>query len=413
MKSLNFVLVLLLVAGPILAAGLTPDAATLREVDGDGNRLADALEDSLQVLHALGKGENEIRIIALLKGQPGKQNRQLIAQAGGAIEYVYRNVLNGLAIHLPAGEVRGLANRLGDQLVLLELDGETRGAMDTTMPQLRVRPHVWSPLSQGGYNLLGDGNTTIGVIDTGIDISHPDLADRLVFWHDFHQDSEPEPVDFSGHGTAVAGLLGGSGASLGLDPITHLTHTQAGPYFPNMDYSLVHYIPILGAGVVTMDQLISGSGQACIGFGPLGSPLQGPFCSTNGLIFQNFSFDSPGYFLCNYTSGSFSGTMESSNLVTTPYAQHGDGFPLFQGMAPGCNLATFKVMNGEGLGSGSVSSGIAAMVPWPPSLLITISKWQTTVGGPTLRMLLSGRPPTALRLQGWFWWEWPTTTIQG
>ncbi|MFJ3904366.1 S8 family peptidase [Streptomyces sp. NPDC090025] len=48
-------------------------------------------------------------------------------------------------------------------------------------------------------------DTIIAVVDTGIDLDHPDLKGRLVAGHDF-VDNDDQPKDLNGHGTHVAGI---------------------------------------------------------------------------------------------------------------------------------------------------------------------------------------------------------------
>lgn len=59
-------------------------------------------------------------------------------------------------------------------------------------------------------NVNGKG-ITVSIVDTGINGSHPDLADRIATTIDYGEGpvSEP-PYDTGGHGTHVAGIVGGS-----------------------------------------------------------------------------------------------------------------------------------------------------------------------------------------------------------
>lgn len=51
----------------------------------------------------------------------------------------------------------------------------------------------------------GSSALTIAVVDTGVESSHPDLLGRVVMGYDF-ANSDSDPSDDNGHGTAVAGI---------------------------------------------------------------------------------------------------------------------------------------------------------------------------------------------------------------
>lgn len=74
---------------------------------------------------------------------------------------------------------------------------------------------------QAGFTGKG---VTVAVVDTGIDATHPDLAGSFrggaADWFDVHGE-HARPVDRHGHGTQIAGLVTGTGASgqtLGIAP---------------------------------------------------------------------------------------------------------------------------------------------------------------------------------------------------
>ena len=73
------------------------------------------------------------------------------------------------------------------------------------MPQIGA-PAAW----QAGFDGTG---VTVGVLDTGIDASHPDFAGQLAEVRDFTGGNDPS--DAVGHGTHVASTIAGSGAASG------------------------------------------------------------------------------------------------------------------------------------------------------------------------------------------------------
>jgi thermitase len=75
-------------------------------------------------------------------------------------------------------------------------------------------PSQWSPRQTHApaawERTVGDAQTVVGVVDTGIDAAQPDLRGRIVPGFDFvHGDVDPR--DDNGHGTAVAGIIAAAG----------------------------------------------------------------------------------------------------------------------------------------------------------------------------------------------------------
>src|SRR5262249_39162553 len=62
--------------------------------------------------------------------------------------------------------------------------------------------------------------TTVAVVDTGVDASHPDLSGSILDGVDLLSPplSANGHVDAVGHGTAMAGLIAGHGRALGIAP---------------------------------------------------------------------------------------------------------------------------------------------------------------------------------------------------
>lgn len=59
----------------------------------------------------------------------------------------------------------------------------------------------------------GDAGVVVAVVDTGVDLQHQDLKDRLSdpsTWYDFGED-DADPTDTQGHGTHVAGIVAATG----------------------------------------------------------------------------------------------------------------------------------------------------------------------------------------------------------
>jgi len=74
-------------------------------------------------------------------------------------------------------------------------------------------PYGWVP--ESGYQELTGAGRKIAIFDTGIDATHKDFEDKSIEWYDGYGESDT-PIDpsFYGHGTHVASIAAGTGATL-------------------------------------------------------------------------------------------------------------------------------------------------------------------------------------------------------
>lgn len=128
---------------------------------------------------------------------------------GGTVNRVYRNALSGFSIRLTEAAARRLS--LDPRVAFVEEDSEvtlstTQAGAPWGIDRIDQRNR---PLSTTyTYNATGAGVKAY-IIDTGIRATHQDLAGRVLAGTNT-VDATPSTEDCNGHGTHVAGTVGGT-----------------------------------------------------------------------------------------------------------------------------------------------------------------------------------------------------------
>jgi serine protease AprX len=115
-----------------------------------------------------------------------------------ATSRTYRLIAASAHSALPGG-INALSER--DEVEMIWFDEPVHTLLDASVPLIGA-PQVWQA------NVTGK-NIKVAIVDTGIDPNHPDFAGRIAQIRDFTGEGD---VDKNGHGTHVAGIVGGAGA---------------------------------------------------------------------------------------------------------------------------------------------------------------------------------------------------------
>jgi serine protease AprX len=119
-------------------------------------------------------------------------------------------IVNGVAADVPEGELAGLETEPGITHVSADAPVHVQAAPSPLHAAASVYPKVVGADKLWNEGVNGDG-VTVAVVDTGI-AQVADLAGRVIGGVDFSGGNNPYNDEF-GHGTFVAGIIAGNGAS--------------------------------------------------------------------------------------------------------------------------------------------------------------------------------------------------------
>lgn len=157
--------------------------------------------------------EAERFVSLIVQGVTGSGDaRAAVESVGGEVT---RNlpIVRGVAAKVPAGSVAALGN---DRRILQVTENARVGfeADDFTLSPGRIG-NITNSSRLVKEGVTGQG-VTVALLDTGV-YDHPDLAGRVVHCEDFSAENGTEAhcADTFGHGTFMAGLIGGNGSVSG------------------------------------------------------------------------------------------------------------------------------------------------------------------------------------------------------
>ncbi len=133
--------------------------------------------------------------------------------------YRYHYTYNGFSLTVKGTEIQKIAQIKGVEKIYPTHTYTIRGNLSD---KIIGAPEVWKMKDAKGNPIDGKG-MLIGIIDTGIDYTHPDLGGgfgpkyKVVGGYDFG-DNDPDPMDQEGHGTHVAGIAAANGKVKGVAP---------------------------------------------------------------------------------------------------------------------------------------------------------------------------------------------------
>jgi serine protease AprX len=151
--------------------------------------------------------DNTVDVIIQFAQKPLAEHFQMMAAHGGRLKHSFKH-LKGAAYRLPVQMLEVLENLPGVAYVAPDRPNKSFSDPDY------YREAVMADVAQTQYGLDGTG-VGVAIIDSGI-YPHPDLqnssgSSRIVYSQSFVP-GEPSANDAYGHGTHVAGIVGGNGS---------------------------------------------------------------------------------------------------------------------------------------------------------------------------------------------------------
>src|SRR4051794_20615587 len=187
----------------LCALMLAVGAAASPAISSAGPRRAHAAPQTVRVLVKLRRGAAERSLARVVQDVGGKRGRIL-------------RHLHVVVVHVPRRNVWRLVSRL-QRLPSVRYVERNRGSLRIAgSGSLQAVPSdpYWS--AQWGAALVdaptawavtrGSAGVVVAVLDTGVDVSQPDLQGALVPGYDF-VNHDADPSDDHGHGTGTAGIV--------------------------------------------------------------------------------------------------------------------------------------------------------------------------------------------------------------
>ena len=161
---------------------------------------------------------------AVSMGNVRSEANKAASQGGGSLKHVYESSIRGFSTNMSANAVAQLRSR-NPNIAYCEQDQEVDAIQADPLVFREVgKPTQSQPPQSKPWGITrvnggtGSSSGTAWVIDTGIDLDHPDLTVDVGRSRSFVRD--PSPDDFNGHGSHVSGIIAAKNNSIGTVGVT-------------------------------------------------------------------------------------------------------------------------------------------------------------------------------------------------
>lgn len=295
------------------------------------------------------------------------------------IKYVAKDLVNAVFLKADEQTINELSK--SDQVTSIDEDYVVQTNLLYATKQLGAR-QVWSEGYKGKYSSGTGPAIRLAVLDTGMDLDHNDFTGRIAAAVDCYakECTSVGQKDDNGHGTHVAGIILGSGASC--DEAADAAYFEFSNSFRSQGAAVSHFFPAQFNGVslsdlsvqITWDG-ISGTtagvffrtkedaeSQSSTYIAP--GPLTHTITADGPGVTANQSFSSPNYSITSaasdtvvpyafsaYTSDAVIDGHDYWAYVRTPVKGWGDALPRMAGMSHESQLVAVKSLNASGNGN--------------------------------------------------------------
>jgi subtilisin family serine protease len=358
-----------------------------QRMDQDNNCIADTLDEEIAQRAINATVDDYTDVTVLLRESPTFRDAQAFTESNG---YVTTNqwtqALYGFAGHIPYNRITSYIEA-NPNVLLIEKQEICQANVAYAAQQIGARTYVWNNLS-----LQGDPDSSIAVVDTGIDDSHSDFTSgygnlnfskKIVGWVD-QVAGAAEPYDDNGHGSHVSGLGAGSGffstdasgnaiatwganlskvSETGTYLISGMMVNRTGPVTVSVKWT--NTLTRGSYSTLSALQIYNGSKSLSTGawtkLAETGTSIRETWYTLN---YNVPSIPSGGYDIYHITMTLTGGTKGSLFVIFTvswPYTPSLDGFSAWTGIAPQTKLVGAKVLDYKGSGT---STGLISAIEW-------------------------------------------------